>query len=112
MSARDELAKLLFRHSVSDGCGDTVGEIADLCDKAADAILAAGYRKPRTVTTVEELDALPQGTKLYSPATTHSWVLNDLSQHGGVKVHGTGGGYTYLEDFIKHEAPLVILHEP
>lgn len=29
---------------------------------AADAILAAGYRKPRTVTTVEELDALPEGT--------------------------------------------------
>ena len=28
-------------------------------DKAADAILAAGYRRPRVVTTVAELDALP-----------------------------------------------------
>jgi len=27
--------------------------------RAADAIIAAGYRKPRTITTVEELDALP-----------------------------------------------------
>lgn len=27
-----------------------------------DVILAAGYRKPRTVTTVEELDALPVGS--------------------------------------------------
>jgi hypothetical protein len=29
---------------------------------AADAILAAGYAKPRTITTVEELDALPIGS--------------------------------------------------
>lgn len=28
----------------------------------ADAIIAAGYTKPRTITTVEELDALPNGS--------------------------------------------------
>ncbi len=28
----------------------------------AEAILEAGYRKPRTVTTIEEIDALPEGT--------------------------------------------------
>ena len=28
----------------------------------ADAILAAGYSKPRTITTAEELDALPVGS--------------------------------------------------
>lgn len=28
----------------------------------ADAILAAGYSKPRTITTAEELDALPEGS--------------------------------------------------
>jgi hypothetical protein len=28
----------------------------------ATAILAAGYRKPRTITTIEELDALPDMT--------------------------------------------------
>ncbi|MFB8368545.1 hypothetical protein ACFC25_04185 [Pseudarthrobacter sp. NPDC055928] len=31
----------------------------EYADKTADRILAAGYRKPRTITTVEELDALP-----------------------------------------------------
>jgi hypothetical protein len=35
--------------------------------KAADAILAAGWSKPRTVTTVDELDALPR----YSVIRTH-----------------------------------------
>jgi len=29
---------------------------------AADAVLAAGYRKPATITTAEELDALPVGS--------------------------------------------------
>ena len=81
--------------------------------RAADDILAAGYSKPRTITTVAELDALTQGTKLYSSKTTHSWHLNDLSHpHGGTRVQGTGGGYTYPEDFIKYEAPLVVLYEP
>jgi hypothetical protein len=30
--------------------------------KAVERILAAGYRKPRTITTAKELDALPVGT--------------------------------------------------
>ena len=41
--------------------------------EAADAILAAGYRKPRTADTVEELDALPNGTKLIEPHNGHIW---------------------------------------
>ena len=41
------------------------GQYGDFCmpDDAADAILEAGWRPPaRTVTTVEELDALPVGS--------------------------------------------------
>jgi hypothetical protein len=68
--------------------------------------------RPRTITTEEEVELLPEGTKLYSPGTTHSWALNDLSQRGGVKVHGTGGGYTYLGDFIRQQAPLTVLYSP
>lgn len=37
-------------------------DMSVVLDKTADAILAAGYRKPRTVTTAEELDALPVGS--------------------------------------------------
>jgi hypothetical protein len=58
MSDRDELAEII------QDCGEYIpGSHADdyvSPDKAADAILAAGYRKPRTVTTAEELDALPE----------------------------------------------------
>lgn len=51
---RDQLAQIIY---------DTLnGQYGDFCmpDDAADAILAAGWRPPaRVVTTVEELDALP-----------------------------------------------------
>lgn len=58
MTARDELAELL---------ADTIPqfhEYADAFGEIADAILAAGYSKPRTITTAEELDALPNGATL------------------------------------------------
>lgn len=37
----------------------TKREIGEQVDTAIDIALAAGYRKPRTITTTEELDALP-----------------------------------------------------
>jgi hypothetical protein len=45
MSARDELAKLLFQQNVSNAAAPTAPEIIMLCEDAADAILAAGYRR-------------------------------------------------------------------
>lgn len=60
MSARNELARI-----VSEALGNVTG-IYDTTDdedrEIADAILAAGYRKPQQVTTVQELDALPVGS--------------------------------------------------
>ena len=54
---RDELARIIAEryHAAHDG-------VTVLDSAIADAILAAGYVKPRQVTTVEELDALPAGT--------------------------------------------------
>jgi len=37
-------------------------EVGAQVDVAIDAVLAAGYRKPRTITTAEELSALPKRT--------------------------------------------------
>ena len=70
MSARDELARVVDDHRwvgtiyTKDRpyecvCGERTN---DHGAHRADAILAAGYRKPRTVTTKEELDALPSET--------------------------------------------------
>ncbi|MDF3308745.1 hypothetical protein P3H15_27380 [Rhodococcus sp. T2V] len=64
VSDRDELAALLNDHlserDYEQGCRLKCGYSGDDRDEhLADAILATGYRKPRTVTTIEELDALP-----------------------------------------------------
>jgi len=56
MSERDELTEIIgwtFQHAGSDTFKD-----------CADAVLAAGYHKPRTITTIEELEALPEGSVL------------------------------------------------
>jgi hypothetical protein len=35
------------------------GDMSKVLDETVDALIAAGYTKPRIITTVEELDALP-----------------------------------------------------
>ena len=66
---RDELAGLLSQHTYDRhravcNCSDLV-QVGLRCDDEthaqhmASTILSAGYTKPRQVTTVEELDALP-----------------------------------------------------
>ena len=52
---RDELTELIYDRRFAN-----VGEIVD-------DILAAGYRKPRTITTTDELDALPVGSIIRDP---------------------------------------------
>jgi len=47
MSASDELFQLMLGRTTT---------------KAVERILAAGYRKPRVITTAKELDALPVGS--------------------------------------------------
>ena len=54
---RDELAELILRNFHPCATGGSSWRLNP--DKAAVDILAAGYRKPRTITTAEELDALP-----------------------------------------------------
>lgn len=58
---RDELAAM--RGELAELTADAAErDDDDWMTEAADAILAAGYRKPRTITTTEELDALPVGS--------------------------------------------------
>lgn len=60
MSERDELADLAtiigeqFEHHPGPACS-----LCEDINSAAAAVRMMGYRKPRTITTVEELDALP-----------------------------------------------------
>lgn len=57
MSERDELADILMSDALLGNSDEEFGRDYALAE--ADAILAAGYSKPRTITTAEELDALP-----------------------------------------------------
>lgn len=55
MSQRDELANLILDHF-----RPVDGQFRLNPGDAADAILAAGYSRPRVVETVEQLEALPE----------------------------------------------------
>ncbi len=83
MSERDELADLLAKHEdcafSASGvlvctCGTAMQpneaqwDLANLAAHQAAIILAAGYRRPRTITTVEELKALRLPAIIDSPA--------------------------------------------
>ena len=64
MNERDELARLLMSDEIMN-----VPDIGgfDYALHEADVILAAGYSKPRTITTAEELDALAVGSVILDP---------------------------------------------
>ena len=107
---RDELGKLLFTLPVSDRAADTAPEILDKCDASADAILAAGYRKPRTITTTEELDRLPVGAVVLSEKyLSHSdqWRVSFQRWHDGTWHRGARSGDTHPDNFL----PATVLHE-
>ena len=59
MSDRDELIQTIRENR---RVWATNTEHREMEEAQADAILAAGYSKPRTISTVEELDALPVGS--------------------------------------------------
>ncbi|MFS0715508.1 hypothetical protein ABC337_04820 [Arthrobacter sp. 1P04PC] len=76
---RDELASVIIEAYGEDACETPCQQDMDV----ADHILAAGYRKPRTITTVEELDALAEGSVI-------------LSNGGEDSAQKDGEGYWYL----------------
>lgn len=100
MSARDQLAPQ--RGELQDLVGDAAErDDDDWYRAAANAILAAGYRKPRTITTAEELDALPVGS-----------VVKDDDGHAHLK-YPRGWVRTGQEPYSTPEGilPALVIHE-
>lgn len=61
----DDLADSIFRYT---------GVTTSSSKSMADELLAAGYKKPRTITTVEELDALPLcSIVMNNGSNPHAW---------------------------------------
>lgn len=105
---RDELAEII------QDCGEYIpGSHADdyvSPDKAAKAILAAGYRKPRMINTAEELDALALKSVVMS---SHSapWQVREDDEEGGRWYVGADDIYFTSSMFTKRHGPFVVLHE-
>jgi hypothetical protein len=81
-------------------------------EELADAILAAGYRKPRTITAVEELDALGLRSTIID-ADGEVWV-NDgdsLDQWGSVTHPESYGGPKWIGP-ADVALPATVLYEP
>lgn len=103
---RGELAKVL-----SNALGTVTGiyDTSDAEDREiADAILAAGYRRPRQVTTMEELDALPRGVVVREDRHGLIWERQGDGEGGSFWVE-TGDEEEYQAPAI--ELPVTVLLE-
>ncbi|QWY79672.1 hypothetical protein PP637_gp42 [Arthrobacter phage Persistence] len=80
-------------------------------EKASAAILAAGYGKPRTISTPEELDALPAWSVVLSEPYTHHGSDHRIAFQrwdDGLWHRGARSGSTHPDNFL----PVTVLHEP
>lgn len=81
-----------------------------LLDDAKDTLIAAGYRKPRTITTVEELDALGRSAAILA-SNGAVWVNDGDSEEpwASLAEDFQGGPVWVNGDGI--ELPATVLHE-
>jgi len=69
-----------------------------LREKVADAVLAAGYRKLRTITTVEELEALPEDS-----------IIREGESVVATRI---GNSWWYPTGPFEPNLPVTVLHNP
>jgi hypothetical protein len=115
MSAHEELAEII---------GDSL-ITRNSPKQTAGAILAAGYRKPRTLRHLREMDALPVGTVVYvhddSTGDSNAWQLFDdvihLTDDFGDPAKTAWASPAYAREFSGHDLMMLsgevtVLHEP
>ena len=76
----------------------------------AESLIAEGYRKPRTITTVEELDELPAGAVVLDAlksARTKRWA--DTHMPGGCT---SGGRMPISSKDLADGNPMTVLFDP
>jgi hypothetical protein len=101
MNSRDELA------GVIDNVNDVIGLFTDERNKIADAVLAAGYVKPRVITTVDELDALPDGSVIQANNGKGAAAIREDRQW-----YMPNPFYKWEYDSAKVTLPAIVLFEP
>lgn len=83
---------------------------AHVATHVAATLLAAGYSRPRIITTKEELEALAHGSVIRSDHR-HYWVAHKEDGEGGNQgwaAAGTGRIPSDLSEWL----PATVLHEP
>lgn len=113
MSDRDELAVILVntqraRYGLPPRA--TTEHCSESCWAEADAILAAGWVKPRTITTVAELDALAVGSVVLSLAyhsDVNGMAIVFQRWYDGLWHRGARSGDTHPDNFL----PATVLYE-
>jgi len=104
---RDELAQAI-EHASHNG-GSAVDMLyPNEARHFADAVLAAGYRKPRTITSVEELRALPIGAMVMD---TDPDVCRKVGLNTWRSLTETAD-WTYPSEDIVDSGPFTVLWEP
>ncbi|WP_371053669.1 hypothetical protein [Rhodococcus gordoniae] len=82
-----------------------------LREKVVDAILAAGYRKPYTITTADELDALPPGTVMIQEGVRPKFAGSCVVAYGDGLVSDRFGIH-YSAEALEELGPLTVIYTP
>ena len=105
---RDELAAEIADVYLSNmGAGPLAGKVTQF--DLAEAILAAGYRKPRTITSVEELHGLPLGSVIIDSDPSVLQML-EKSAIGGAEWAQPNEERIYSSGHVT--LPATVLYEP
>jgi hypothetical protein len=107
MSTRDELAATV--EGALDSSHGIIAWAGPAQEDIADAILAAGYSKPRTITTAEELDGLDVGTVVMDG---QGEVARKLAYGWRVLVSESGFDAWLSDPLEETYLPAIVLHEP
>jgi len=110
---RDELALVLANaQRVRNGSSmlPSADHVSRLALDDADAVLAAGYSKPRTITTAEELDALDGSEAILRSRGGDGFQWGaDFMGRSGWFMHGTMDPLTNTQ--VMRFAPFTVIHE-
>ncbi|MBM4608089.1 hypothetical protein GS922_18900 [Rhodococcus hoagii] len=108
MSTRDELANLIAQADSQEVGAMDPRTVGTMYGHLADAILAAGYSRPRVVETVEELQALPRGAVIRCPDGEIGLVMVTRE-----KRHVVGyPGHLPTDELSAVDLPATVLHLP
>lgn len=116
MNEREEIAELAELATIINDSAVARGEgWVIFGEHAAEDVLTAGYRKPKPVTTAEELDSLPAGSVVLSDPYRYmvhggadcGWPVAFQRWDDGMWHRGARSGSTHPDNFL----PATVLHE-